>query len=126
MPVDNINLFANDNIAKDGKEREDGRKCSFSVYDKEGDMIYFEAVGQISDTGTACIGVSNYDNFVAAVDQFLRGCERYVKPQTKGENIQWIIGRCDSRHLLPHYVRMYLHMIEAFFESDLAVERRSR
>ena len=41
--------------------------------DEKGDMVDLEAIGQIANTGPAFIRVRDDYDFVAAVDQFLRG-----------------------------------------------------
>ena len=71
MTMNNLNLFANDDIAEYGEEREERRHRGLAVDDEEGDMVDFEAVGEVAYAGAAFIGVGYDDDFVAAVDEFL-------------------------------------------------------
>lgn len=71
MTVDNLNLFANDDVAEYGEEREERRHRGLAVYDEEGDMVDFEAICEVAYSGAAFVGVGDDDDFVAAVDEFL-------------------------------------------------------
>ena len=71
MPMNYLNLLANDNISEYGKEGEDSRKSRFAVDDKERDMVDFQAISEISDAGAAGVSMGYYDDFVSAVDEFL-------------------------------------------------------
>ena len=64
-----FNSLADHNVAKDWKEREDGRHGRLSIYDEEGDMVYLEAVGEIPDSTTAFIGVGDYHHLMASIDK---------------------------------------------------------
>lgn len=69
MPMHNLNLLADANIAKDGEEGEHGRKRRVAVDDEEGHVVDLEPVGQIADALAVVVGVGDDDDFVAAVDQ---------------------------------------------------------
>ena len=71
MSVYNLYALADDNVAKDREEGEDGREGRLAVDDEEGDVVDFEAVGQISDACSASVGVRNDNDLVSAVDEFL-------------------------------------------------------
>jgi hypothetical protein len=71
MAVYNFDSFAYDDVAEDGEEGEDGGERSLAVDDEEGNVVDFEAVGEVSHTCPASICVCNDDNFVAAIDEFL-------------------------------------------------------
>lgn len=70
MPVYNFDLLSDDDISEDRKERKDCRHSRFSIYYKEGHMIYLKAIGQIPDTCPPFIRVSDDNNFVASIDEF--------------------------------------------------------
>lgn len=70
VPVHNLNLLSDDNITKDRKEREDGGHGRFAVDDEKGDVIDFQTVGEIADSGAAFVGMGDNDDFVAKVDEF--------------------------------------------------------
>jgi len=73
MAVDNLYLLPDDDISKDWEEREDCRHCGFSVYDHEGNIVDFETVCQISYTGAITVRMSDDNDFVSAIDEFLLG-----------------------------------------------------
>ena len=66
----NLNLFSDDDISKNGKERKNSGESCFSIDDKEWDVIDFESIGQISHARPAFVGVGNNYDFVTAVDEF--------------------------------------------------------
>lgn len=71
MTMDNLNLFANDDIAEYGEEREERRHRGLAVDDEERDMVDFETVGEVAYASAAFVGVRYDDDFMAAVDEFL-------------------------------------------------------
>jgi hypothetical protein len=71
MSVYNPNALAYDNVAEDGEEGEDGGEGCFAVDDPKGDVVDFEAVGQVAYAFAAGVSVCDDDDFVAAVDEFL-------------------------------------------------------
>jgi hypothetical protein len=72
MAMDDLDLFADDDIAEDGEEGEDGGHGRLAVDDEKGDMVDFEAVGEISHACPSFVGVGHNDHLVAAIDQFGR------------------------------------------------------
>jgi hypothetical protein len=71
MPMYNLNLLTDHDIAEDGEEGEDGREGGFAVDGPEGDVVGLEAIGEISHTCSARVGVRDDDDFVAAINEFL-------------------------------------------------------
>lgn len=71
VTVDNLNLFANDNIAEYWEKREERRHGGLAVDDQERDIVNFESIGKVSNSFASVIGVRNNNHFVAAIDQFL-------------------------------------------------------
>ena len=69
MTVHDFNSLTDHNVAKDWKEREDGRHGRLSIYDEEGNMVYLEAVGEISDSTTTFVGVSDYHHLMTSIDK---------------------------------------------------------
>lgn len=72
VAMNNLDFLPDDDVAKNWKEGKHGRHCGFSIYNKERNMIDFEAIGEISDASAALVGVSYYDHLVAAIDEFSR------------------------------------------------------
>ncbi len=71
MAMDDLNLLANDNVSKDGKEGEDGRKGRFPVDHKEWNMVDFEAIGEVTNAGPAGVCMGDDNDLMAAIDKFL-------------------------------------------------------
>lgn len=72
MTVNDLYLFAYDDVAEYWEEREDRRKGTGSEHDEEWDMVNFEAICEISDASSVFIRVCDYYNFVSSVDQLCR------------------------------------------------------
>jgi hypothetical protein len=72
MTVHYFDSLADYDITKDGKEREDGRKRGLSIDDQKRDVVDFEAVCEISHTGTPGVGMSDDNDLVASIDEFLK------------------------------------------------------
>lgn len=72
VAVHNLDTFPNDDVAKDGEEREDGRKGAFPINDRKGNMVDLEPICQIADSSATFVGMSDYYDFVATVDEFGR------------------------------------------------------
>ena len=72
MAMNNLNLFSNDNVSKDGEERKDGWHCGFSINHEEWDMIDFETICQVPDPSPAFIRVSYNHHLMTAIDQLCR------------------------------------------------------
>ena len=70
MPVHDLNLFPQNDVPEDGEEGEDGREGAFSIDDQEGNMIDFESVREVSDSGATFVGMRDDDDLVPAVNQF--------------------------------------------------------
>lgn len=70
MSVDDLDFFSDDDVSEDEKKGEDGWEGGFSIDDEEGDMVYFEPIGEVADPGAALVGVGYDHDFVAAVDEF--------------------------------------------------------
>jgi hypothetical protein len=70
MSMYNLNLLPDNYVPEDWEEREDRGHCRFSVYDEEGYMVDFKSICKVSDSSAPFIGVRNYYDFVAAVDEF--------------------------------------------------------
>lgn len=70
VAVNDLDPFANDDIAEDREEGEDGRESGLPIYDKKGDMVDFEPIGQISNSLPSVVCMSDDDDLVATVDQF--------------------------------------------------------
>lgn len=68
MSMHNLDLFSQDDVAENWKERENGRKSRFTVDDKERDMIDFETIGQVAYSRATFIGMGDDDDLMAAVD----------------------------------------------------------
>lgn len=69
------------NISEDRKEGEDRRECSLSVDYEEGDVVDFEAIGEVANTSTTFVGMGDYYHFVSSVYKFLAGfstTDRYI------------------------------------------------
>lgn len=71
VSMDNLDLFSNDDIPEDREERKDSWHCRFAIDDEKRDMVDLEAIGEIPDSGPAFVGMSDDDDFVAAIDKFL-------------------------------------------------------
>ena len=71
VAVDDPDLLTNNNVPEDGKEGKDSRKSGLSVDDKKRNVINFESIRQVSDSSTASVRVSDYNNFMTTIDQFL-------------------------------------------------------
>ena len=69
MAMYNLDLFAYNNIAEDGKERKYCRKSRLAIYYKKWYMVDFEAVCEVPDAGSALICMGNDHHFVTTVDQ---------------------------------------------------------
>lgn len=72
MPVYNLNLFSNYDVAEYREERKDGREGGLPVDDEERDMVDLYAIREVSYTGPffVCVG---YDyNLVSAINELRR------------------------------------------------------
>lgn len=71
MTVDDLNSFSNDDVAKDGKEREHCWESRLPINHQKRNMIDFEAVGQIPYALATFVCMSDDYDLVAAVNQLL-------------------------------------------------------
>lgn len=71
MSVYYLDALANDDIAEDGKEGEDGGERCLAVYYEEGHVVDLEAIGKVADTRAASVGMRDYNHLVASIDEFL-------------------------------------------------------
>ena len=67
-----LDLFSDDDVAKDWKEGEDSRHCGLAVDDQEGDMVDLETIGKVSDPSPTGVSMCDNDYFVTAIDQLGR------------------------------------------------------
>jgi hypothetical protein len=72
MAVDDFNPLPDDNISKDGKEREDSRQSRLSVDDEERYVINLYAVGQVTNASPAGVCVCDYDDLMPTINKLLR------------------------------------------------------
>jgi len=72
MAMYDLNLLAEDNVAKDRKEGEDGWKGRRAVDNKKGNVVDFEAIGKIPNTSPAVVSMRDDDDFVASVYELCR------------------------------------------------------
>ena len=70
MTVNDLDLFANDNVAKDREDGEHGRHRSFSIDDQERHMVDLEAIREIVNTGPAFVCIGYHDDFVSSIYEF--------------------------------------------------------
>jgi hypothetical protein len=68
-----LNLFSNDDVAEYGEKGKEGRHCGFAVNDEERNMVDLKAICEVSHAGPAFVGMSDDNDLVAAVDEFLCG-----------------------------------------------------
>lgn len=73
VSVDDLDGLSNDNVAEHWKKGEDGWEGGLAVHGPEGDIVDFEAIGKIADPCAALVCVGDDDDFVATINEFLRG-----------------------------------------------------
>lgn len=66
-----LDLFSNDDIAEHGEKGKECRHCRLAVDNEKRDMVYFEAVCEVSHPRPAFVGMGDDNDLVAAVDEFL-------------------------------------------------------
>jgi len=71
MAVNDLNLLTDYDIAKDRKEGKHGWEGGLPVDNKEWHMIDFKTVGEISNSGTALVCMSDYDDLMSSIDKLL-------------------------------------------------------
>jgi len=70
MSMHDLNPLSYNDIPEHREEREDGRKGGFAVDDEEGNVVDFEAIGEVAHTGATLIRVCNDNDLVSAIDEF--------------------------------------------------------
>ena len=65
------NALANNNIAEDGKEGEDGGEGGLAVDNPEWDVVDLETVGKISDAFPTVVRMCDDDDLVSTIYEFL-------------------------------------------------------
>jgi hypothetical protein len=78
MAMYDLDSFADHNVAEDGKEGEDSGERRLAVDDQEGDIVDLEAICKVSHACSASVGVSDDNDLVAPIDEFLYVCQ-YVQ-----------------------------------------------
>lgn len=71
MAMNDLDLFSNYNISENREEGEDGWKGGLAVDDKERNVVDLESIRKISDTCSTFVCMSDDDDFVATINQFL-------------------------------------------------------
>lgn len=72
MAMYNLNFLAYYNVSEEGKKRKDGREGCLAVDDEERAVVDFQAVGEVSHSCSTSVCMCDDDDFVTAVDEFLR------------------------------------------------------
>ena len=81
MTMNDLNLFADDDIPEYGKEGEDGGHGRITVDDEEWDMIDLKSIGKISYSLAALVRMSDDYDLVTAIYEFLGGKIKISKLQ---------------------------------------------
>jgi hypothetical protein len=71
MAVYNLDALADDNVAEDGEEGEDGGERRLAIDDEERDIVDLEAVGEVSHACSTSVGMSDDNDLVASINEFL-------------------------------------------------------
>jgi hypothetical protein len=89
MAMDDFDLLSDDNVSEYWKERKNSWECRLPIYNKEWNMVDFQAIGEISNSSSSFIRMGDNDYFMASVDEFLR---RWVRPRviTDGDNVRTV------------------------------------
>lgn len=72
VAMNNLDLFANNDVPKDWEEREDSWHSALSIYHQKRHMIDFEPICQVPDPSSSLVRVCYNHHLVASIDQ-LRG-----------------------------------------------------
>lgn len=77
MAMDDLYLFADEDLSKNGKRRENGGEGCAAIYNPMRKMVDLESVGQVPHAGArrGIVGVSDDDDVVSAIDKFLEKCQ---------------------------------------------------
>ena len=68
MSMHNLHFFPDNDVAKDGEERENRGKGGFAIDDEEWDVINFDAICQIPYPCSVCVGMREHDDLVPTID----------------------------------------------------------
>jgi hypothetical protein len=71
MPMDNLNLFPDNDIPKDGKEGEYRGHRRLPVDDQKRYVVNFEPIGEVADACAALVRVGYDNDFMSPVDELL-------------------------------------------------------
>lgn len=71
MAMYNLDLFSNHDIAEYGEKGEERRHRSFTIDDEERDVVHFKTVCEVSHSSATLVCMSDDDDLVAAVNEFL-------------------------------------------------------
>jgi hypothetical protein len=69
--MNDLYLFTDHDIPEKGKEGENCRHRRLAINDEEGDVVHFETIGKISNSCPPFVCMSDDNDFMTAVDQFL-------------------------------------------------------
>lgn len=101
MAVHYLDLLADNDVAEDWEEGEDGWEACLAIDDEKRDIVDFKAIGQVSHTGSTGVGVCDNDNFVSTIDEFLDFSDRIHGVVWGGRVVlRWTAGTCDFPLLL--------------------------
>lgn len=106
MPMNNLDLFSNDDVSEYWEEREDRWHCRLSIDDEERDMVDFESIGEVAYSSTTRVCMSDDDDFVTTVDEFLEQMAGQQSIPSRSLGLcysQLTAGRCDSQLLLTKF-----------------------
>lgn len=123
MSMDNFNVLSNDNIAEYGEKGEDGRECRFAIDDQEWDVVDFEPICEITDSGPSFICMGNDNDFMASIDEFLEA--KFIR-KSRG-----VVGESTYRGQLVNVtldstcLHQYSNNISLSLRPYLIAERRS-
>ena len=71
VSVDDFYGLSNDNVAEHWEEGEDGGEGGLAVYGPEGNVVDFEAIGEVADSRAALVCVRDDNHLVASINEFL-------------------------------------------------------
>jgi len=69
MSMHDLDLLSNYDVAKDGEEGEQARKCRGAVDDQKRDMVDLQAICEISDASPSLVGMGYDNNLMPSVDE---------------------------------------------------------
>ena len=69
VAMNDFNLFSDDDVAENWEEGEDGWHSGLAVNDKERNVINLEAIGEVSNSSPAFVGMRDDDYLMTSVNQ---------------------------------------------------------